>query len=680
MSQSPENSEDKNNPNYRRGWAKIFQMIRSGASWSGHERNCAYLNTGDGGFANISVASGIDFPDDGRGLAFSDWDHDGDLDFWISNRTAPRLRFMRNDGPLTNHFVTVRLLGKGKTTNHDAIGARVEVYAEGSEDRPIMKTLRAGEGFLSQNSKWLHFGLGNAPGVSRVVVHWPGGKSETFDHVVLDTRQILAQGSGVSKRVEEPKPILTLFTKEQDPVPYSDQAVLRLITPLEVPNLAYQNWTGSNRIIDTQNGKPKLINLWASWCLPCLKELQDFSRSQEKIEQAGLDILALSVDGLNDERSTYEDAEKQSNAMNLPFSTGRATIPLLNTLQSIHDLQTPVRRPLPLPTSFLIDAQGRLITIYKGPVDVDEVLKDLNAPLDSPLERFDRAAILPGRTLDDEPALATLNGMEALKYRKFADFFRRLGQKKYAVAQLKHIVDIWPESAGVRTELASALLQSGRDAEALKQLEATIRIEPDYPPAQVALAKLLLKQNRTADALTHFDKANALQPENPEILFSRGIALSALGKTEQAIDDFTQVVLLAPHFVPVFHRRGANYEKLGKFDRAEEDFNQAITLNPKDAQGYNNLAWLQATCFDPAFRDGKKALANAKKAMTLFSNDNFFVLDTMAAAYAEAGQYKKAVEWQLKAIQRAPENAREPLTDRLKIYRSDKPYRAPTGL
>ena len=78
VSQSPETAEDKNNPGYRRGWAKIFQMIRAGSSWSGHERNCAYLNTGDGNFANISVASGVDFADDGRGLAFGDWDLDGD--------------------------------------------------------------------------------------------------------------------------------------------------------------------------------------------------------------------------------------------------------------------------------------------------------------------------------------------------------------------------------------------------------------------------------------------------------------------------------------------------------------------------------------------------------------------------------------------------------------------------
>jgi len=675
VSQSPETSEDENNPGYRRGWAKIFQMIRSGSSWSGHERNCAYLNTGDGNFANISVASGVDFPDDGRGLAFGDWDHDGDLDFWISNRTAPRLRFMRNEQPLKNHFVSFRLIGNGKTTNRDAIGSRIEVYTNGPEERPVAKTLRAGEGFLSQNSKWMHFGLGDATEIQRVVVHWPGGEGETFDNVVLDTRQVLTQGSGESKPIEEPQLTLALFAKDQAPLPYSDQAVLRLITPLELPNLPYLNWAGSSQQIDTQNGKPKLINLWASWCLPCLKELQDFSHKREQIEHAGLDILALSVDGLNNERSTYQDAAQQIKTMGFPFPTGRASVPLLNALQSIHDLQTPVQRPLPLPTSFLIDGQGRLITIYKGPVDVDEVLKDLNAPLDSPVKRYDRAAILAGRTLDEGPAQAALDGMDALKHRKFANFFQRLGQKGYAVNQLRHIVNIWPQSAGVRTELASALLQSGQTADALKQLEEALRIKPDYLPAQVAMAELLLKQNRTEDAIKYFDNAIALQPEDPKSLFGRGIALSALGKTEPAIEDFTRVAQLAPHFLPVFNRRGTNYEKLGDFKRAKEDFHHAIALNAKDAEAYNNLAWLQATCPDPEFRNGERSLSNAKKAMTLFSNDHFFVLDTLAAAYAAVGQYKKAVEWQLKAIERAPETDKEPLTQRLKLYQSGKPYR-----
>ena len=56
-------------------------------------------------FANVSAVSGIDFPEDGRALCLVDWDHDGDLDFWLSNRTAPQLRFLRNDNAGGNHYL-----------------------------------------------------------------------------------------------------------------------------------------------------------------------------------------------------------------------------------------------------------------------------------------------------------------------------------------------------------------------------------------------------------------------------------------------------------------------------------------------------------------------------------------------------------------------------------------------
>ncbi|MDG2207834.1 MAG: tetratricopeptide repeat protein [Pirellulales bacterium] len=675
MSQSPERAEDENNPDYRRGWAKIFQMIRSGSSWSGHERNCAYLNTGDGNFANVSVASGVDFPDDGRGLAFGDWDHDGDLDFWISNRTAPRLRFMRNEQPNNNHYMSFRLLGNGKTTNRDAIGARVEVFTKGTAQRPIAKTLRAGEGFLSQNSKWVHFGLGDATEIDRVVVHWPGGEQEVFENVVLDARQVLAQGSGKSAPIDDRPAELALVAKDQTPLPYSDRAALRLITPFETPRLPYLDWDGQKKQVDTQNGKPKLINLWASWCLPCLQELQDFSRNREKIDQAGLEILALSVDGLNDNRSTDKDAKQQIEKMAFPFSTGRATVPLLNALQSIHDVQTPVRRPLPLPTSFLIDNKGRLISIYKGPVSVDELLDDLEAANETPDERYHRAAILAGRTLDGEPATAALEAMDALRYRKFADFFQRLRQKEFALQQLQHIVDIWPESSGVRTELASALLQAGQHATAVAELKEAVQADPNYLPARAALAELLLKQTRLDEAIQHFDKAIALDPDNPKLIYSRGVALHALGKPREAIEDFTRVTQLDPNVLIVFNRRGTLLETIGNYKDAEADFRHAIKQNARDAQAYNNLAWLQATCPDPTFRNGERSLANAKKALALFANENYFVLDTLAAAHAELGQFDEAIELQQKAVGKAPPQATSPLQSRLQLYRSKQPYR-----
>lgn len=65
---------------YENGWIAISRMIESGGSWSGRERNCAFLNTGGNRFSDISALSGLDLPDDARALAQCDWDGDGDLD------------------------------------------------------------------------------------------------------------------------------------------------------------------------------------------------------------------------------------------------------------------------------------------------------------------------------------------------------------------------------------------------------------------------------------------------------------------------------------------------------------------------------------------------------------------------------------------------------------------------
>ena len=126
---------------------ELSRMVREGRSWSGRERNCSFLNTGSERFATVSAISGLDFPDDARAIGLVDWDQDGDQDLWVSNRNAPRLRFLRNDTPSGSHFLGLRLQGDGTTTNRDAIGARVEVA--GAAGRTLLKTLRAGEGFLS---------------------------------------------------------------------------------------------------------------------------------------------------------------------------------------------------------------------------------------------------------------------------------------------------------------------------------------------------------------------------------------------------------------------------------------------------------------------------------------------------------------------------------------------------
>ena len=104
--------------------------------------------------------------------------------------------------------LALRLEGNGKTTNRDAIGARVEVVvsSQPSEKRQLksIKTLRAGEGYLAQSSRWLHFGLGSTEGIEKVVVRWPDGRIEQFTGIISDRLYRLIQGSGEAREIDIP--------------------------------------------------------------------------------------------------------------------------------------------------------------------------------------------------------------------------------------------------------------------------------------------------------------------------------------------------------------------------------------------------------------------------------------------------------------------------------------------
>ena len=151
-----------------------MELVGKGSSWSGYERNGCFLNTG-GPFADASYLSGLDFPDDGRGVAVTDWDQDGDLDVWFSNRTAPRLRLMLNQTSHDNSGRSVAFRLVGKSCNRDAIGAVLELEMDDQEHR-FVRSVRAGEMFLSQSSKWVHFGLPDQASINKVTGPWPGGE------------------------------------------------------------------------------------------------------------------------------------------------------------------------------------------------------------------------------------------------------------------------------------------------------------------------------------------------------------------------------------------------------------------------------------------------------------------------------------------------------------------------
>ena len=167
MSRSP--ADERSASDYESAWTSITALIEGGESWSGNERNLCYLNNRDGTFADVSAATGLDFPEDGRSFATGDLDGDGDLDLVLKARNAPGIRVVRNDWSEGN---SIRVRVRGGPAGSPAAGAIATVLADG---RRIERTPRIGSGFLSQHSRDLHFGLGPANGVEELRVQWPSG-------------------------------------------------------------------------------------------------------------------------------------------------------------------------------------------------------------------------------------------------------------------------------------------------------------------------------------------------------------------------------------------------------------------------------------------------------------------------------------------------------------------------
>jgi len=177
-------------------------------------------------------------------------------------------------------------------------------------------------------------------------------------------------------------------------------------------------------------------------------------------------------------------------------------------------------------------------------------------------------------------------------------------------------------------------------------------------------------------AIADFDQAIGLDPKLALAYNGRGYAWNAKGENDKAIADFDQAIGLDPKDALAYNGRGLAWNAKGEYDKAIADFDQAIGLDPKDALAYNNRGWLRATCPNEKYRDGKRAVESATRACELTDWKEAAHLDTLAAAYAECGDFAHAIEYQEKAQGLyKDEKDREKGRDWLALYREKKPYR-----
>ncbi len=153
-----------------------------------------FLSNGKGGFRDIAsqVGGAFDQPKVGRGLAYADFDRDGDLDLLLTTNNGPAYLY-RNDQLSGNR--SIRFLLEGTKSNRDAIGAMARVFAGGMTQSRMVK---GGSSYLSQSELPVTFGLAKRDRIERVVVDWPSGRTEEYKDLAAGRTYHCTEGKGIT--------------------------------------------------------------------------------------------------------------------------------------------------------------------------------------------------------------------------------------------------------------------------------------------------------------------------------------------------------------------------------------------------------------------------------------------------------------------------------------------------
>ena len=159
-----------------------------------------------------------------------------------------------------------------------------------------------------------------------------------------------------------------------------------------------------------------------------------------------------------------------------------------------------------------------------------------------------------------------------------------------------------------------------------------------------------------------------------------GMFYSADKQPRRAVDVFSSVLKREPENVGALRSRGDSLLSMGKAGDAITDYEAALKIDEKDSGVLNNLAWLLSTSPSEQLRNGKRAVDLAKEAARVTEFKQPHILSTLAAAYAETGDFDNATTWSKKAVELAGESDEskdiaEQLKSELASYEAKKPWR-----
>lgn len=618
---------------YERGWNAINELIRSDVSWSGRERNVFYVSHGDGTFSDVSGAVGLDFPEDSRCFALTDLDHDGRLEVILKNRNSPQLRIVRNCMPQIGGSISFRL--RGKKSNRDAIGAAVTVEAGGKSQT---RYLEAGSGFLSQHGKDLFFGVGDAKAPVRATVRWPGGLTQVFEEVPMNSRIEIEEES----RQFVATPYASPQWPQQQESPAQLTETLRssaetwLIAPLSMPEFSLTDLKGEVRELGSLRGSPALLCFWSAASQASREQLLRLREQHSRREARKLAVLAIHADSDIEEQAVRAWANRDP----LPFPILLATDQVAGVYNILYRYLFDRRRDMGLPTTFLLDPEGMLVKIYQGVVNPEGMVRDAGAIPQSAAERIARAIPFPGTLYFGE--------FQRNEFSYGVALFQR-GYLEHAESSFKQVITKKPDNPEAYYNLGTLYLRKNALPEAQRYLERTVQLRPNYPEAWNNLGMIAAQGGRIEEAIRNFQESLRLRPDYSTALLNLGNLYRRKGSLDDATRLLTRALELNPD-ADANYGLGMVYAQQNQIPLALQFLEKAVTLQPDHHDALNNLGVLLVR--EQRYREAEEKFKTCIRLAPQF--DQAYL--NLARLYAMQQQKAKAREVLAALLQRQPQH------------------------
>jgi spermidine synthase len=253
-----------------------------------------------------------------------------------------------------------------------------------------------------------------------------------------------------------------------------------------------------------------------------------------------------------------------------------------------------------------------------------------------------------------------------------------LGRYDEAIAHQKTAIKLAPAAPGPYNNLGCTLAERGKPAEAMEYFSESLKRDPEFVDAHCNMGKALVSLGRLDEGVRHLTEAIRIMPGYTDAHYNLADALMAQGEADRAAYHYAVVVRLEPNDPLARNGLGRALAAAGRTKEAVEQLSKAVELDPDFVDALNQLAWTLATNGDPGIRDGSRALSLARHACDLTGNRHPLLLDTLAAAYAETGEFDLAKKTASNAVEIARSAGRtdwaREIEKRLELYDRGKKF------